>query len=148
MTVDGYEEPIELKAALTISDGGIHVDYAGTSPHRATASTCRSATPTPTPPSACKCIVATRDPEQCRLARHRDGERAGRLDPACAAARAVTARHAVGQMLPDVMFGCLHQALGGGTPAEGAASLWGMPLFGGPGIAPGTQHRPTSRASR
>ena len=54
---------------------------------------------------------------------------------------AVTARHAVGQMLPDVMFGCLHQALGGGTPAEGAASLWGMPLFGGPGIAPGTQHR-------
>ncbi len=51
---------------------------------------------------------------------------------------AVTARHAVGQMLPDLMFGCLHQALGGGTPAEGAASLWGMPLFGGPGIAPGT----------
>ena len=27
------------------------------------------------------------DPEQCRLARHRDGERAGRLDPACAAAK-------------------------------------------------------------
>jgi N-methylhydantoinase B len=44
-------------------------------------------------------------------------------------------------MLPDLMFGCLHQVLGGGTPAEGAASLWGMPLFGGPGIEPGTQHR-------
>jgi N-methylhydantoinase B len=54
---------------------------------------------------------------------------------------AVTARHAVGQMLPDLMFGCLHKAMGGGTPAEGAASLWGMPLFGGPGVAPGTPPR-------
>ena len=32
MTLDGYESPIELKAALTVSDKGIHVDYAGTSP--------------------------------------------------------------------------------------------------------------------
>ena len=30
MTLDGYEAPIELKAALTVSDGAIHVDYAGT----------------------------------------------------------------------------------------------------------------------
>ena len=28
MTVDGFEAPIELKAALTISNAGIHVDYA------------------------------------------------------------------------------------------------------------------------
>jgi len=33
MTVDGYEGPIELKAAMTISRDGIHVDYAGTSAH-------------------------------------------------------------------------------------------------------------------
>ena len=32
MTVDGYDEPVTLKAALTISDNGIHVDYTGTSP--------------------------------------------------------------------------------------------------------------------
>ena len=31
----------------------------------------------------------------------------------------VATRHVTGQMLPDVMFGCLHQALGGGVPAEG-----------------------------
>ena len=31
MTVDGYETPITLSAALTISDAGIHVDYTGTS---------------------------------------------------------------------------------------------------------------------
>ena len=31
MTVDGYDEPIDLIATTTISDKGIHVDYAGTS---------------------------------------------------------------------------------------------------------------------
>jgi N-methylhydantoinase B len=31
MTVDGYNIPIVISAALTVSDDGIHVDYAGTS---------------------------------------------------------------------------------------------------------------------
>src|SRR5260370_13046649 len=31
MTVDGYDEPVTLKATLTISDSGIHVDYTCTS---------------------------------------------------------------------------------------------------------------------
>src|SRR3977135_3504336 len=31
MVVDGYDEPVTLAATLTISDDGIHVDYAGTS---------------------------------------------------------------------------------------------------------------------
>jgi len=32
MMLDGYEAPIELRAALTVSNAGIHVDYAGSSP--------------------------------------------------------------------------------------------------------------------
>ena len=32
MTMDGYDKPLEFKAALTISDDGIHVDFDGTSP--------------------------------------------------------------------------------------------------------------------
>src|SRR6202012_4631705 len=32
MTVDGYDAPVTLKAALTISDHGIHIDFDGTSP--------------------------------------------------------------------------------------------------------------------
>jgi N-methylhydantoinase B len=43
----------------------------------------------------------------------------------------VAARHTVGQMLPDVVFGCLHQAISGGVPAEGASSLWNPQIFGG-----------------
>src|SRR5258708_16521752 len=49
----------------------------------------------------------------------------------------VAARHVTGQMLPDVMFGCLHQALGGGVPAEGASCLWNLSALGGPGRADG-----------
>ena len=43
----------------------------------------------------------------------------------------VAARHTVGQMLPDVVSGCLHQAIAGGVPAEGASSLWNPQIFGG-----------------
>ena len=43
----------------------------------------------------------------------------------------VAARHTVGQMLPDVVFGCLHPAIGGGVPAEGASALWNPQIFGG-----------------
>jgi N-methylhydantoinase B len=40
-------------------------------------------------------------------------------------------------MLPDVMFGCLHQATNGNAPAEGAANLWNLMLMGGPGRVSG-----------
>ena len=44
---------------------------------------------------------------------------------------AVAARHTVGHMLPDVVFGCLHQVMAGGVPAEGASSLWNPQIYGG-----------------
>ena len=34
-------------------------------------------------------------------------------------------------MLPDVVFGCLHQVMEGGVPAEGASSLWIPQIYGG-----------------
>jgi N-methylhydantoinase B len=47
----------------------------------------------------------------------------------------VAIRHVIGQMLPDVVMGCLHQAIGGGVPAEGASALWAPQLRGGHGVA-------------
>lgn len=44
---------------------------------------------------------------------------------------AVTSRHIVGQMLPDVIFGCLRQAKPNAVPAEGASCLWNIQLSGG-----------------
>ena len=47
---------------------------------------------------------------------------------------AVAVRHVIGQMLPDVVLGCLGQALPGRVPAEGSSSLWNPSLLGGHGI--------------
>ena len=46
---------------------------------------------------------------------------------------AVAARATVGQMLPDVVFGCLRQARPGKVPAEGTSCLWNIRLAGGQG---------------
>ena len=43
----------------------------------------------------------------------------------------VTARHVIGQMLADVAFGCLAQALPGELPAESAGSIWVLPFANG-----------------
>src|SRR5260370_19187928 len=45
----------------------------------------------------------------------------------------VAARSTIGHMLPDVMFGCLIQALPEGVPAEGTSCLWNLRLMGGAG---------------
>ena len=131
MTMDGYDKPLTLDAALTISDDGIHVDYAGTSPASAYGinvvfNYCLAYTA-----FGVKCLVAPDVPNN-----------AGSLEPITVSAPEgcvlnvkrpwpVAARHTVGQMLPDVVAGCLQQALTGGVPAEGASSLWNPQIFGG-----------------
>jgi N-methylhydantoinase B len=131
LTMDGYDKPLTLNAALTISDDGIHVDYAGTSPASACGinvvfNYCLAYTA-----FGVKCLVAPEVPNN-----------AGSLEPITVSAPEgcvlnvkrpwpVAARHTVGQMLPDVVAGCLHQAIAGGVPAEGASSLWNPQIFGG-----------------
>ena len=145
MTVDGYEDKVEIVAAMTIGEGGIHVDYDGTSPastYGINVPICYTEAYTA---FGVRCLVGS-----TVLNNH------GSLATVTATApvgtilnaprpHAVTARHAVGQMLPDVVFGCLHQALSGGAPAEGASSLWVMPVFAGPGLVEGTSMAKTSR---
>jgi N-methylhydantoinase B len=131
LTMDGYDKPLLLNAALTISDDGIHVDYDGTSPASAFGinvvfNYCLAYTA-----FGVKCLVAPEVPNN-----------AGSLAPITVSAPEgcvlnakrpwpVAARHTVGQMLPDVVAGCLQQAIVGGVPAEGASSLWNPQIFGG-----------------
>src|SRR5215831_9206380 len=129
--MDGYDKPLLLNAAMTIGDDGIHVDYTGTSPASAYGinvvyNYCLAYTA-----FGVKCLVAPDVPNN-----------AGSLAPITASAPEgcvlnvkrpwpVAARHTVGQMLPDVVAGCLQQAIAGGVPAEGASSLWNPQIFGG-----------------
>jgi N-methylhydantoinase B len=131
LTMDGYDKPLLLNAALTISADGIHVDFAGTSPASSyginvVLNYCLAYTA-----FGVKCLVAPDVPNN-----------AGSLAPITVSAPEgcvlnvrrpwpVAARHTVGQMLPDVVSGCLHQAIAGGVPAEGASSLWNPQIFGG-----------------
>jgi N-methylhydantoinase B len=131
LTMDGYDKPLVLNAALTISEEGIHVDFDGTSPASSYGinvvyNYCLAYTA-----FGVKCLVAPDVPNN-----------AGSLAPITVSAPEgcvlnvkrpwpVAARHTVGHMLPDVVFGCLHQVVTGGVPAEGASSLWIPQIFGG-----------------
>jgi N-methylhydantoinase B len=42
----------------------------------------------------------------------------------------VCSRHVIGQMLPDVVFGCLAQAIPDRVPAEGTSCLWNLNVRG------------------
>ena len=131
LTLDGYDYPVTLVAELTVSDESIHVDYAGTSNasqyginvvlNYTKAYTCFGV----------KCVVAPDIPNNY-----------GSLEPITFSAPdgcilnvqrpfAVAARHIIGHLLPDTVFGCLHQALGKGCPSEGSGSLWILQLRGG-----------------
>jgi N-methylhydantoinase B len=132
---DGYEEPVRLAASMTILDDGIEVDYAGTSGLsgrgiNVPAAYCRA--------YSCfgiKCVVAPEIPNNwASLAPFRM-----KIPEGCIlnAPRPypVSVRHVIGHLLPDLMMGCLHQAVPERVTAEGASSLWNPPLRGGGAIS-------------
>jgi len=47
----------------------------------------------------------------------------------------VSVRHVIGHLLPDLMMGCLHQAVPDRVTAEGASALWNPPLRGGASVS-------------
>jgi N-methylhydantoinase B len=47
----------------------------------------------------------------------------------------VAQRHTLGQMTPDLVFGCLHQALPDRVPAEGASCMFDLPMRHTPEVA-------------
>jgi len=133
MRLDGYDKPIDLAAAMTIADGRVHVDFTGTSAPSAFGINVPLCYTEAYTAFGIKCIVAPRvpnnegslsamtihAPETCILnAKH---------------PLPVAARHIIGQMLPDLVIGCLNRALGGGVPAEGTSCLWNLFAMGGPG---------------
>ncbi len=132
---DGYEEPVRLAASMQILDDGIDVDFAGTSG--------LSSRGINVPPAYCrayscfglKCVVAPEIPNNwASLAPFRM-----KIPEGCIlnAPRPypVSVRHVIGHLLPDLMMGCLHQAVPERVTAEGASALWNPPLRGGGAIS-------------
>lgn len=137
MRVDGYDKPLDLVATMKIGETGIDVDFAGTSGVSAYGINVPICYTEAYASFGVKCIVAPKVPNnEGSLSVIRITAPEGCILNAKAPAPVAT-RHVTGQMLPDVVFGCLHQALGGGVPAEGTSCLWNLFALGGPGRAEG-----------
>lgn len=134
MRIDGMEAPIDFEAKLTISNGIVHVDYEGTSGTSDYGINCPMCYTEAYTAFGVKCVVAPEIPNN-----------AGTLDAITVSAPentivnaphpcAVVARSTIGHMLPDIVFGCLHQAMPDVVPAEGTSNLWNLKLGAGHGI--------------
>ena len=130
MMIDGFEKDVKLVAKLIVSEKSIFVDFSGTSE--------KSKFGINVPLSYTKaytcfglsCLVSAEIPNN-----------AGSLHPFEIQAplgsilnapypAAVCARHIIGQMLPDMVFGCLEKAIPDKVPAEGASCLWNITFRG------------------
>jgi N-methylhydantoinase B len=140
MRVDGFESPVDLVAKLTVSDQGIHVDYTGTSAPSKFGVNVPMAYTTAYTVFGLGCVVAANVPNN-----------AGSLAPLTVSAppncilnaprpSPVASRHVTGQMLPDVVFGCLRQAIPDRVPAEGTSCLWNLNVRGPVAEATGDQY--------
>ncbi|MDP7341884.1 MAG: hydantoinase B/oxoprolinase family protein, partial [Alphaproteobacteria bacterium] len=131
LTMDGYDEPVELVAAMTIGEDGVHVDFTGSSPVSNYGINVVLNYTVAYTSFGVKCIVAREVPNN-----------AGSLSTITVSAPEgsilnaprpwpVASRHIIGHLLPDTVFGCLHQAAPEQVPAEGSSSLWIVQLRGG-----------------
>ena len=144
MRIDGMEAPIDFVANLSISNGQIHVDYTGSSGTSDYGINCPMCYTEAYTAFGVKCVVAPEIPNN-----------AGTLDAITVSAPentimnaphpcAVVARSTIGHMLPDVVFGCLHQAMPDVVPAEGTSNLWNLKLGAGHGITPRSDEEATA----
>jgi N-methylhydantoinase B len=130
MTTDGYDAPITIKATTTVSRAGIHVDFAGTGNQVKRGINVPLSYTTAYSCFALACIVAARIPNNAgSLAPLTVSAPAGAILNAQKPA-AVASRHILGQLLPDVVFGCLAQAIPDRVPTEGTSCLWNLNVRG------------------
>ncbi len=128
MRIDGYDEPVDLVCRLVIGGERIWADFSGTSPE----SPYGINVPLPYTEAyasfGVRCVIGGDIPNNAGSLR---GVRVTAPEGSILNARpprGVSARHAIGQMLPDVILGCLDQVLPGRVPAEGASCIWN-PVF-------------------
>ncbi len=139
MPLDGYEGPITIKSRLIIKNGKITIDFSGTSAasiyginsprtytHAYSVFGLKAviAPHVPNNIGSLSCFDLITEPGTC-------------VDPTRPSP--VTARHVIGQMLADAVFGCLAQALPGKVQAESAGSIWILGLNSAHGRVPASE---------
>ena len=130
MTVDGYDAPVLMAITLDVAGDRIKADFAGTSgmspfgvnvPEVYTRAyacyglKCAIAPEVPNNTGSLEPFEITA-PDGCILAARRPAP--------------VSVRHVLGHLIPDVVFGALHQAMPATVPAEGSSALWNVQISG------------------
>ncbi len=134
MTVDGYDRPVTYRARLEIKPDAIEVSFDGTTEMSSYGINSPLTYTQAYTSFGIRCVVGNMIPNNTgSLGVIRVTAPEGSILNAPRPA-AVNIRHVTGQMLPDVVLGCLEKAKPGIAPAEGASSLWNPMLSGGRGI--------------
>ncbi len=137
MRIDGYDEPVDLVCAVTMGPGGLEIDFSGSSEASPRGINVPLTYTQAYASFGARCVIGNAIPNN-----------AGSLAPVRVTApegcilnarrpAAVSSRHVIGQMLPDVVLGALSPVLPGETPAEGASCLY-LPVLRN---APGAEER-------
>ena len=135
LVVDGYDAPITLRATLSISATGMVLDFGGTDGCSSKGINVPLNYAAAYAVFALRCIIGPDIPNN-----------AGSLSPFKVVApkgcilnaqppAPVAMRHTLGQMTPDLVYGCLAQALPDKVPAEGASCMYDLPLRNAPSAA-------------
>lgn len=141
LQMDGVERPIHLVADMTIGKGAIHVALSGELAPSLKGINVPYCYTDAYASYGVRCLVGPEIPNNfASLAAVRieapEGSILNAKDPA-----PVASRHMIGQMLPDLMLGCLSAADPRIAPAEGSGSLWNIRLLRqGVGGTDGTKH--------
>lgn len=128
MVMDGYDRPVTLMARTQIADDHISVDFEGTSGLSARGINVPISYAQAYSTYAIACALFPEVPNN-----------SGSLSVVTVTAPAdtivnaqrpapVSSRHVIGQMLPDVVYGCLAQLVPKNVLAEGASALWNLIL--------------------
>jgi N-methylhydantoinase B len=144
MRTDGYDKPVDLACSVSIEDERIVVDFAGSAPVSDFGINCPLCYTAAYASFAVKCVVAPKVPNNSAsldmiVVTAPENTIVNAPFPAAVAVRSV-----IGHLVPDVVFGCMHELLPGRAPAEGAGSLWGVKAGAGMGLTPASGAPQTS----
>ncbi|MEE2692041.1 MAG: hydantoinase B/oxoprolinase family protein [Pseudomonadota bacterium] len=135
MRIDGYDAPVDLRCAVTIDGETVSVDFRGSSGLSARGVNVPLTYTQAYASFGVRCVIGNGVPNN-----------AGSLSAVIVSAPegsilnaprpcAVSARHVIGQMLPDVVLGALSKAIPDRVPCEGTSCLYLPVLLGGQGVA-------------
>ena len=144
MRVDGYNEPVDLMASLTVDANGVDVDFTG-------CSLCvRKGINCPLNYAAAYATFAVRSALAPEIPNNAGSLAAIRVSApqgtVLSAQRPypVAMRHTLGHFVADLVFGALDQALADHVPAESASCMWDLPMRNA--LLPTAGHRVTQFA--